>query len=77
MIIGTPTIDWVVWVLKESEMDTILEEWQRARHAHEYINDFFVRSMNLAEPMPTNTNQNPLDLNEKVLLKNKCTIARF
>ena len=36
-----------------------------------------MRSMNLAEPMPTNTNQNPLDLNEKVLLKNKCTIPRF
>ena len=33
--------------------------------------------MNLAGPMPTNTNQNPLDLNEKVFLKNKCTIPRF
>ena len=39
--------------------------------------EFFMRSMNPAEPMPTNTNQNPLDLNEKVLLKNKCTIPRF
>ena len=27
--------------------------------------------------MPTNTNQNPLDLNEKVFLKNKCTIPGF
>ena len=27
--------------------------------------------------MPTNTNQNPLDLDEKVLLKNKCTIPGF
>ena len=27
--------------------------------------------------MPTNTNQNPLDLNEKLFLKNKCTIPRF
>ena len=33
--------------------------------------------MNPAEPMPTNTNQNPLDLNEKVFLKNKCTIPGF
>ena len=33
--------------------------------------------MNPAEPMPMNTNQNPLDLDEKVLLKNKCTIPRF
>ena len=36
-----------------------------------------MRSMNPAEPMPTNTNQNPLDLDEKVLLKNKCTIPGF
>ena len=47
VIIGTPTIDQVVRALKESEMDTIPEEWQRARCAHEYINGFFVRSMNL------------------------------
>ena len=30
VIIGTPTIDQVVWALKESEFDTIPEEWQRA-----------------------------------------------
>ena len=77
VIIGTPTIDRIVWALKESEMDTIPEERQRARCTHEYINGFFVRSMNPAEPMPTNTNQNPLDLNEKVFLKYKCTIPGF
>ena len=38
---------------------------------------FFMRSINPAEPTPTNTNQNPLDLDEKVLLKNKCTIPGF
>ena len=63
--------------LKESELDTILEEWQRARCAHEYVNGFFIRSMNPAGPMPTNTNQNPLDLNEKVFLKNKCIVPVF
>ena len=31
VIIGTPTIDWVVRVLNESEIDTIPEEWQRAQ----------------------------------------------
>ena len=76
-IVGTPIIDRVIRVLKESEMETAPEEWQRARIAHECANEFFMRSMNLAEPMPTNTNQNPLDLDEKVLLKNKCTIPRF
>ena len=77
VIIGTPTIDRVVRALKESKMDTVPEEWQRAWHAHEYVNGFFVRSLNPAEPMQTNTHQNPLDLNEKVFLKNKCTIPRF
>ena len=77
VIIGTPTIDRVVRALKESELDTIPEEWQRVRRRHELVNGFFVRSMNPTEPMPTNTNQDPLDLNEKVFLKNKCTIPRF
>ena len=76
-IVGTPIIDWVIWALKESEMETAPKEWQRAWIAHECANKFFMRSMNPAEPMPTNTNQNPLDLDEKVLLKNKCTIPRF
>ena len=58
-------------------METALEEWQRALVAHECVNQFFMRSINPAEPMPTNSNQNPLDLDEKVLLKNKCTIPRF
>ena len=66
VIIGTPTIDQVVWALEESELYTIPEEWQRARHTHDYVNGFFVRSMNPAGPMPTNTNQNPLDLNESL-----------
>ena len=65
VIIGTPTIDRVIQALKESELDTIPEEWQRARCGHEFANGSFVRSMNPTEPMPTNTNQNPLDLNEK------------
>ena len=77
VIIGTPMIDRVVRALKESELDNIPEEWQRARHGHEFVNGFFVRSMNPTEPMPTNTNQDPLDLNEKVFLKNKCTIPGF
>ena len=76
-MVGTPIIDQIIRALKESEMETAPEEWQRAWVAHECVNQFFMRSINPAEPMPTNTNQNPLDLDEKVLLKNKCTIPRF
>ena len=76
-IVGTPIIDRVIRALKESEMETAPEEWQRARIAHEYVNGFFAWSMNPTEPMPTNTNQDPLSLDEKVLLKNKCMIPGF
>ena len=76
-IVGTQIIDWVIQALKESEMETTPEEWQRAQVAHECSNEFFMRSMNPAEPLPMNTNQNPLDLDKKVLLKYKCTIPGF
>ena len=58
-------------------METALEEWQWARVAHEYANGCFAQSMNPTEPMPTNTNQDPLSLDEKVLLKTKCIIPGF
>ena len=74
---GTPIIDWVIRALKDSEMETAQEEWQRAQIAHKYANEFFARSMYPAECMPTNSNQDPLNLDKKVLLKNKCTIPRF
>ena len=76
-IVGTLIIDCVIRALKETEMETAPKEWQRARVAHEYVNGFFARSMNPTEPMPMNTNQDPLSLDEKVLLKTKCTIPRF
>ena len=59
VIIGTPTIDWVIWVLKEMEMESAPIEWQRAWRGHEVVHDFFAQAVTPAEPMPTNTNQNP------------------
>ena len=55
-IVGTLIIDRVIRALKETEMETAPEEWQRAWVAHEYVNGFFARSMNPTEPMPRNTN---------------------
>ena len=40
-IVGTPIIDHVIRALKETEMETTPEEWQRAWVAHEYANEFF------------------------------------
>ena len=76
-IVGAPIIDRVIRAVKETEMETAPEEWQCAWVAHEYANGFFAWSMNPTEPMPTNTNQDPLSLDEKVLLKTKCTIPGF
>ena len=76
-IVGTPIIDCVIRALKETEMETAPEESQQAWVAHEYANGFYARSMNPTEPMPTDTNQDPLSLDEKVLLKTKCTIPGF
>ena len=76
-IVGTPIIDRIIRALKETEMETAPEEWQWAWVAHEYVNGLFAQSMNPTEPMPTNTNQDPLSLDEKVLLKTKCTIPGF
>ena len=46
---GTVIIDCVIRALKETEMETAPEEWQRAWVAHEYANGFFARSMNPTE----------------------------
>ena len=77
VVIGTPTIDQVIRVLREMEMESAPIEWQRAQTGHEIVHDFFAQAVNPAEPMLTNTNQNPLDLDDKVFLKSKCTIPRF
>ena len=34
LILGTPTIDWVVNVMKEAEMDALVMPWANARVAH-------------------------------------------
>ena len=52
-------------------MEAAPEGWQRACWMHEFIHRFFARAINLDEPKLTNTNQNPLDLDERVFLKNK------
>ena len=46
VIIGTPTIDWIIWVLKEMEMESAPIEWQRARRGLEVVHDFFAQAMN-------------------------------
>ena len=79
VILGTPTINRVVQTMKETEMHSTPTEWQTARVAYEWAQGFQFRRASLGERLkfPTNTAEDPLDLDEKVLLADRCTIPGF
>ena len=73
VILGTLTINRVIQTMKESEMH------DAPMVAYEWIQGFQFRWASLSERLkfPTNTAEDPLDLDEKVLLTDKCTIPGF
>ena len=78
VILGTPTINRAVRAMKESEMENAPEAWQSALYSYEFAN--YMVQLNLEDygmTLPTNTGENPTDLDELVLLKNKTTIPAF
>ena len=78
VILGTPTINQAVRVMKESEMENAPEAWWSALHSYEFTN--YMVQLNLEDysmTLPTNMGKNPIDLDELVLLKNKATIPVF
>ena len=79
VILGTPTINRIIQTMKESEIQEARTEWQAARVAFEWTQGFQLRWASLAERLkfPTNTAEDPLDLDKKVLLTNKCIIPGF
>ena len=79
VILGTPTINRVIQTMKESEIQEAPLESQAARVAFKWTQGFQLRRKSLAERLkfPTNTSEDPLDLDKKVLLTNKCTIPGF
>ena len=75
VVLGTPTINQAVRVMKESEMEGAPEAWRSAQHTYEFANYMIqLNPEDYGMPMPTNTGKNPTDLDELVLLKNKATI---
>ena len=78
VILGMPTINRTVRAMKESEMENAPEAWQSAQHTYEFAN-YMVQldPEDYGMTMPTNTGENPTDLDELVLLKNKATIPAF
>ena len=79
VILGTPTINRVIQVMRESDLHDAPTEWQMARVAYEWVQGFQFRRASWGERLqfPTNTAEDPLDLDEKVLLTDKCTIPGF
>ena len=79
VILGTPTINRVLQTMKETEMHNAPAEWQTARVTYEWVQGFQFHRASLGKKLkfPTNTAEDPLDLEDKVLLTDKCMIPGF
>ena len=83
VILGTPTIHWLCHQMKESEVQTVPEEWQHALLSYEASRNVSIHAMtpqldqDLNVKYPTNTGQDPTDLYEPVLLKDRVIIPGF
>ena len=81
VILGTPTIHHICCQMKESELDTAPKEWQHALLSYEVAQNVSIHAMapetDAFVEYPTNTGQNPTDLDEPVLLKDRITIPLF
>ena len=78
VVLGTPTINRAIRAVKELEMERAPEAWQSTQHMYQFAN-YMVQldPQDYGMTMPTHTGENPTDLNELVLLKNKVTIPAF
>ena len=83
VILGAPTIHRLCHQMKESEIQTAPEEWQHALLSYEAVRNVSIHAMTTQldpDPgfeYPTNTGQNPVNLDKPVLLKDKVTIPAF
>ena len=83
VILGTPTIHRLCSQMKESEIQMVPEERQHALLSYEASRNVSIHTMNpeldtdQGIEYPTNTGQNPIHLDEPVLLKDKVTILAF
>ena len=78
MILRTPTIFQAVQAMKESEMNRVEPAWQHAKAGYEYTH-FLMNLEDYPEDcsFPTNTRKNPVELDEKLLLKKKQVLLPF
>ena len=77
-MLGSPTINRVVEVMKESNLNNAPMESQASKTSYELTNGFLMRRLHLEpEGFPTNTSKNPVDLDETVFLTSKCVAPPF
>ena len=79
LCLANPTSNRVVAVMKESNLHNAPMEWQASKSSYELVNGFLMRRLHL-EPQggfPTNTGENPVDLDETVSLTSKCVALPF
>ena len=78
VILGTLTIFRAVQAMKESKMNHVEPAWQYAKAGYEYTH-FLTNVEEYPEDcsFPTNTRKNPVELDEKLLLKKKQVFLLF
>ena len=83
VILGMPTIHRLCHQMKESEIESALDEWQHALCSYEVAQGIFLQAMALGTDKedsvkyPTNTGQDPMDLDEPIILMEKVIIPAF
>ena len=79
VILRTPTLHRVVKCMKESEMESAPPEWNNVRLGYEIHNRLYSHRANYKpdRPFPTNTNEDPTDLDKLVRLTNPVVVPAF
>ena len=83
VILGTPMIHWLCCQMKESQIETAPEEWQHALLSYEVSRNVSILPMtpqldqDSNVKYSTNMGQDPTDLDELVLLKDRVIIPAF
>ena len=83
VILGTPMIHRLCYQMKESEIESALDEWQHTLCSYEASQGIFLQAMTPGMDnedgvkYPTNTGQSPMDLDEPIILTEKVIIPTF
>ena len=79
IILGTPMLHHVINCMKESEMEEAPPKWENVHLGYEVHNQLYSHQANVEpdEPFPTNTRQDPTDLDVVVKLAKPVVVPAF